>query len=200
MNNNFGKITVMSRNRAKRHKRKFDAVLTIECADQPLMQQLRFHNDNPPDHTILKFDDIHIHNEIVPGPLPEHALQIVNFGRKHKDSNLLIHCNAGQSRSTAAGIIIITDRLGDGSEIEAIKTMDEMVEFSVPNLQLIKYADEILNRNGSLVKALTEYENGKNCDFRLKSDDVHIQHWKRKFPTEALKLIHKRENNTIIER
>lgn len=71
-----------------------------------------------------------------------------------KTSHLLIHCHAGISRSTAVGLIVWAYLLGDGKEEEALANVLAAQPYAMPNRLLIQLADEMLHRNGKLLKVL----------------------------------------------
>ena len=141
---------------AKQIKRRFDAVLTIEDPSAPRV--VRFHSTPHPDHLVLRFEDVdHPHDDIaLPSPL--HVEQALEFGRRHVDGDLLIHCKVGVARSTAIGLGIIADRLGVGREDEAVQELLRIRPESVPNLLILGFMDDELGRNGALVDAWHKVE------------------------------------------
>ena len=52
----FGTIEVANLSRARRHKRRFGAVVTIE--DPGFRNGLRFHRGPQPEHLVLRFEDV----------------------------------------------------------------------------------------------------------------------------------------------
>lgn len=73
-----------------------------------------------------------------------------------EDSQLLIHCMAGISRSTATAIAIITDFYGPGSEKDASLNVLGIRPIANPNRLILELADEELGRNGAISKAAAE--------------------------------------------
>jgi predicted protein tyrosine phosphatase len=71
-----------------------------------------------------------------------------------RSGRVVIHCQAGISRSTAAATIFWTVLLGEGSEDEAIARVLAAREFAIPNRRMIRIADELLGREGKLVAAV----------------------------------------------
>ncbi|MDD2597724.1 MAG: protein-tyrosine-phosphatase [Kiritimatiellae bacterium] len=71
------------------------------------------------------------------------------------DTHLLIHCLAGVSRSTAAAYAIICKLLGPGYEEAAFEYLLNIRPCASPNRLVVKYADQLLNRKGAMVKAAT---------------------------------------------
>lgn len=72
------------------------------------------------------------------------------------DAELLIHCMAGISRSTATAMAIISQALGEGSEREAAITVRELRPIANPNRLILQHADDLLERNGALLDAAEE--------------------------------------------
>ena len=66
---------------------------------------------------------------------------------------ILIHCDAGVSRSSATALAIILSRLGPGREQEAIDRLLRIKRHIYPNDLLVQYTDEIIGCCGKLVKA-----------------------------------------------
>ena len=76
-----GTITIKPQNQARRAKRRFDAVLTIE--DPGLRNGLRFHRTPHPDHLVLKYEDIDFVDETIALPRIGHLQAAIDFGRAH---------------------------------------------------------------------------------------------------------------------
>jgi predicted protein tyrosine phosphatase len=70
-----------------------------------------------------------------------------------EEPTLLIHCFAGQSRSTAAAVIGFADAFGPGFEQEAFdkaKACSNNPDLFFPNHKLLALADKVMNRGGAL--------------------------------------------------
>jgi predicted protein tyrosine phosphatase len=76
--------------------------------------------------------------------------QIVAFAAD-VDGPTLIHCAAGISRSTAAGLILLALRTGPGREEQAYEHLFRVRPRAVPNRRMVWMADHLLGRNGALV-------------------------------------------------
>lgn len=142
-------IAIVSLNRAKRMKRGYDAVLTIE--DPRAKNPLRFHRRPHPDHLVLRFEDVD--DDLRPkiaAASDDQVRSAIDFGRCHASGRLLIHCFAGVSRSTAIGLAIIADRLGAGRESEAVEHLLRVSPTAKPNLHVLRRADVLLKRRGRL--------------------------------------------------
>lgn len=123
--------------------------------------------DKVPCQCLLTFDDVsnieaaERHGYVPPNK--QHVQTILDFYRKHANAvinpkeTLLIHCLAGQSRSTAALLAILADILGPDREMLAVQRCYELSEVKdghCPNELMVQYADEILGRRGMLMGAL----------------------------------------------
>jgi predicted protein tyrosine phosphatase len=67
---------------------------------------------------------------------------------------LFIHCLSGTSRSTAAAEMIWAQALPDLDGETIFARLLQNRPQAWPNLLMIQYADEMLNRNGTLVSAV----------------------------------------------
>lgn len=150
-------ITIKNLNQAKRKKRRFDAVLTIEDPHQ--RQPLRFHNSPHPEHLVIKFEDLDHEDLTIALPREEHVQAAIDFGRRHRDGSMLVHCRAGIARSTALALAIIADRHGAGRETESVAELLDVRPEAAVNLLVLGMADKILGRDGALVAAWMAVEN-----------------------------------------
>jgi predicted protein tyrosine phosphatase len=111
-------FAIVSRARAKKIKRRFDAVLSIAA---PGAEALRFHRSPQPAQLVLRMDDIVSPEPRGVLPTREQVVEGRELGRRFVDLRLLIQCEAGVSRSGAFGVAILADRLGPGREQEALE-------------------------------------------------------------------------------
>ena len=122
----------------------YDGIITIE--DSNIENPFRVRSSET-QQLILRFDDIStpIDDLIVPQDI--HIERALKFAKLIDDGSLLIHCHAGISRSSAIALAIIADKLGEGNEEEAVKTLEFINPNCRPNKLLVKMTDEILERN-----------------------------------------------------
>ena len=73
-----------------------------------------------------------------------------------KVGKVLIHCEAGVSRSTAAALIIYACWLGPGREHEAMERVIAQRPYAIPNRRMVKLADNLLRLDGRLIQARDE--------------------------------------------
>lgn len=107
---------------------------------------------------------LHFHDEVVPAPdvdLPgpndiQRLLEIGRYLATTQVEHLLVHCHVGQSRSTAAAVILMVQN-NPGHEAEAFATITSLRDRCWPNSRMIAMADRILGSEGRLVAALREH-------------------------------------------
>ena len=94
-------------------------------------------------------------------PCADHVNSLIDFGRTwDATAPMLVHCWAGISRSMAAAYILLSDKLGAGSEVEIAKAMRARAPHAYPNPLLVKLADEALGRNGRMIAAVESIGRG----------------------------------------
>ncbi len=87
----------------------------------------------------------------------EHDIQqIIELAADLRSVNgrILIHCEAGVSRSTAAALIMYACWLGPGKEREAMTRVLAQRPIAMPNRRMVELADTLLEREGRLVEVL----------------------------------------------
>jgi predicted protein tyrosine phosphatase len=81
---------------------------------------------------------------------------ILTFGRDAAEAGgLLVHCHAGISRSTAATLMILAQAHPDEGEDELADRLLQTRPQAWPNSRMIAFADELLDRRGRLMAAIT---------------------------------------------
>lgn len=91
-------------------------------------------------------------------PMKSDAAAIIEFAGaiRETDGIVLCHCSGGMSRAPAAALIALAVWLGDGTEVECVREICRLRQGAVPHVGLIRFADELLGRNGRLLHALIE--------------------------------------------
>jgi len=72
---------------------------------------------------------------------------------RSESGTLLIHCEAGISRSTATALIIYACWLGQGREDEAMERVVAQRPYAIPNRRMVALADRLLALEGNLLRA-----------------------------------------------
>ncbi len=108
----------------------------------------------------LVFHDVDHDTPLELAPTEGDVRRIVNFARgiSGADGQLLVHCSAGVSRSTAAAVIVLAVWLSPGGERDAVQEVFRIAPHAMPNRRMVGFADEILERKGALLRALTELQ------------------------------------------
>ena len=90
------------------------------------------------------------------GATEEDVRQIIRLadGLRSGTGRVLIHCEAGVSRSSAAALIMYACWLGPGHEREAMERVLAQRPVAIPNRRMVELADRLLGRGGRLVEVL----------------------------------------------
>lgn len=153
-------IEITGASRARRIKRRFGAVITIEDPALPAARRVRFHRLPHPAHLVLAFEDLDAPTDTIITASREQIVAAIEFGRANRTGAMLIHCHAGIARSTAVALAIIADRLGAGQEEVALAELLKLQAMAVPNLRVAALADDILGRQGRLLEVVTDWDAG----------------------------------------
>lgn len=153
-----GSVVVASLSQARKHKRRFDAVITLEDPACRAAIQLRFHNRPAPAHLVLAFEDVDDDQLGIRVATHEQVAEALAFGRAQSSGSLLVHCFHGVGRSAAIALAIIADRLGPGAEPAAVEQLLALRPEATPNLVVVNLADELLGREGALSAAVAAWE------------------------------------------
>jgi predicted protein tyrosine phosphatase len=176
---NSGSITIAPFTWAKRRKRDFDRI--IGCYDPDTWQGkiIQFHRPDPPDLLVLKFVDLdepapppHDTRQELHLPTRDDVQAALDFDRPNE--KLLIHCHAGISRSTALALAILAARMGTGTEKDAVEELIRIRAEAVPNFEIVRLADLILERQGRLIEAVLERETPRSQERRRLNRQAYL--------------------------
>jgi predicted protein tyrosine phosphatase len=88
-------------------------------------------------------------------PDAEHVERLLAFSRGwDAAAPMIIHCWAGISRSMASAFIVLSDRLGPGSETAIATAMRRRAPHAAPNKLLVRHGDALLQRDGRMIAAV----------------------------------------------
>lgn len=154
METELNRLEVMSlKNVLERHG-EFDAVISIENADRNLVSLIV--DDGRP-HLTLRFNDIDFDDGTLLSVTWQHLVDALtfymDFSLKGEGHRLLIHCHAGRCRSPVIALLFIAWETGAGRENEAVERIIKLVPKAAVNLQVLRLADDLLNRHGDLFRA-----------------------------------------------
>jgi len=122
-------------------------LISIGDGDDPLPEGY----DNAERRVRLRIADV----VTAEGATEEDVRRIVQLAEQlqSESGTLLIHCEAGISRSTATALIIHACWLGQGCEDEAMQRVIEQRPYAIPNRRMVALADSFLGLNGRLLEA-----------------------------------------------
>jgi predicted protein tyrosine phosphatase len=93
----------------------------------------------------------------------KHIVELIEFAERIQGTDhVLIHCNAGESRSTAVAFIIQCVWWGGNREWDAMQAVGRFTKDSVcnPNLHIVQMADQFLGREGKMFREADEARRG----------------------------------------
>jgi predicted protein tyrosine phosphatase len=153
-----GCIAISSLAQAKKHKRRYHAVITLEDPGCRLADRLRFSTQPKPAHLVLQFEDVDDDSLGIRVATQRQVSEALSFAQAQNEGSLLVHCYHGVGRSAGIGLAILASRLGSGNEERALAELLEIRPEATPNLVVVKLADAILGRSGALVSAVAEWQ------------------------------------------
>jgi predicted protein tyrosine phosphatase len=141
-------------------------VISIVSPETPEPQE--WQNWRAREHLTMRFHDVIAAYEGLVAPAREHVERLIAFGSRFdadptERKHLIIHCEAGVSRSTAAMATLLA-RSGVEDEHEVFDTIRRIRPRAWPNSAMVKLADEILGREGRLRRALDEHYRRQTID------------------------------------
>lgn len=115
-------------------------------------------------HLRLTFNDINAATTGLVAPHAGDASKLVSFIRRWDQTHpLLIHCWAGISRSTASAFSALCVLRPDADEMELALALRAASPSATPNRLITAQVDELLNRQGRMVKAVEAIGRGANA-------------------------------------
>ena len=106
----------------------------------------------------LRFHDIIDEQVGQIAPTRDDVARLLGFGRDllsepPPSAHLLVHCHAGVSRSTAAMTLLLAQARPDRPAAEALAEVVRIRPIAWPNLRMLEFGDELLQRRGELTAA-----------------------------------------------
>jgi predicted protein tyrosine phosphatase len=106
-------------------------------------------------HLLLDMDDINDHIEGYVVPAEEHVGELLRFVRAWDRANpLVVHCYAGISRSTAGAFVTACALNPRRDELSIARALRAASHTATPNLRIVRLADQMLGRDGRMVRAI----------------------------------------------
>jgi predicted protein tyrosine phosphatase len=113
-------------------------------------------------HLWLRLHDITLPMDGYIPPQTEHIERLITFVRSWDQSApLVVHCYAGISRSTAAAFVSVCALNPQRNERKIAQALRRASPTAIPNIRIVKLADELLRRKGRMVKAIESIGRGK---------------------------------------
>lgn len=119
-----------------------------------------FERYGPHHRVVYRFDDVVEVGLGYSAPTRSDVAAILDLGRELMEApvrQLLIHCHAGVSRSTATAVILMAQG-NPGREPEVFAELGRVRPRSWPNALMLRIADALLEREGALVAGLREHQ------------------------------------------
>ncbi len=111
------------------------------------------------DHELIRFDDVVGEYPGFEACTQAHIVKVLEFGERvhaQPKGHVLVHCHAGISRSTAAAAILMAQH-APGQEEAAFLKLLGMRKHGWPNTRMVEFADELLQREGAMLRGLAAY-------------------------------------------
>ncbi|WP_018898799.1 tyrosine phosphatase family protein [Rhizobium sp. 2MFCol3.1] len=98
-------------------------------------------------------------------PDDTHVREIIDFAAEwDQTAPLIVHCWMGVSRSPAAAVIAALSLRPDQSEEVLAQRLRTASPYATPNMRIIEIGDQLLGRDGRLVKAIKAIGRGADAD------------------------------------
>lgn len=115
-------------------------------------------------HLVLAVDDICDPEEGCTVPAADHVVRLVDFAQRwDRSAPMVVHCFAGISRSTAAAFTAACALNPQRDEAEIAQAIRTASPTAMPNRRIVAIADEILQRNGRMVRAVEALGRGQEA-------------------------------------
>jgi len=154
------KVFVCSRSAVSRKTSQVGATHVLSLLDPGKKPFLHPHTDRR-NWLLLHFED-NLEEHEPNSPTREHVAQILAWGSSlPSDAVVLVHCEAGVSRSTAAALALLVQHRGIDKIDECAKLLTDVRPVACPNPIISRFADEQLGCNGKLHERAEQIANDK---------------------------------------
>lgn len=137
------RVEITSRIRMEAAFRRHGATHVLSLVD-PGKRVFRRHGLPEGRHLVLRFED-DVDPALPLAPRREHVERILAFGRDiEPGSVLLVHCEVGVSRSTAAAFLILAQAMGRERAMEALEEIFRVRDIANPNSLMASIGAELL--------------------------------------------------------
>lgn len=117
------------------------------------------------EHLLLDMNDIVEAREGLIPPTSDHVVRMIDFaGRWDRRNPLVINCQFGISRSTAAAFVVAAALMPECDETALAAELRRRSPSATPNMRIIDLADRLLMRGGRMVRAIETI--GRGADAR----------------------------------
>lgn len=140
------------------------SVVSILAPEEPTPEGV---NLESPYHLRFKFHDVHDdllsaigdpESRNIHPPQKPQIRRLIEHADTLLERNVYVHCAAGVSRSTASAFTLWCIHLGKGKEREALRRVVEDRTIAYPNSRIVRFADELLGRDGRMIHMLSGIE------------------------------------------
>ncbi|MFA6266964.1 MAG: protein-tyrosine phosphatase family protein [Pseudolabrys sp.] len=115
-------------------------------------------------HLILAVDDIVDAEDGYNVPAHDHVVRLIDFAQRwDRSAPMVVHCFAGISRSTAAAFTAACALNPQRDEAEIARAIRAASPTAAPNKRIVAIADEILARDGRMVRAVDALGRGEEA-------------------------------------
>lgn len=142
-------LRVMGAAEARRHQATLGATHQLSILD-PGREPRRLQSVPPSQHLHLGFIDTADEHD-AHAPKAEHIAHVLSWtAALPSDARLVLHCLAGESRSTAIALGLLATALPPESAVDLLEQIRPQAD---PNPLVIRHFDQVLSLNGALIAA-----------------------------------------------
>jgi len=129
-------------------------VITVMADVHKVQRPRSIHENN---HLVISMDDITAEAQGFVAPNRDHVERVLEFVRGwDRSAALVVHCYAGISRSTASAFAAACLVNPNRSEAAIARQIRAASPSAYPNRLIVSLADDLLGREGRMIRALDE--------------------------------------------